>query len=87
MRESASRELALLSGTLVSCVYSWSTELGAELNKLLDPPLPGFGNRLRLGSSVVRLAWKSSKLTEGKKSSVPELSALSWPAPSLVVPD
>jgi hypothetical protein len=32
------------------------------------PPPPGAGKSLNCGSYVARLAWKSSKLTEGRKS-------------------
>ena len=54
-----------LASFKVSCVSM--TPLLASI----PPPLPGAGNSFRLGSQLAILVWKSSKLTDGKKSNEP----------------
>lgn len=52
----------------------------------VPPPLPGAGNSFRLGSWEVMLVWKSSKLTDGRKSKEPAVWSDSSLTPGAIVP-
>lgn len=56
-----------MSEPIVMWVAGWVAEAVGLLSSPAPPP-PGAGKSLRMGSYAEMLAWKSSKLTDGKKS-------------------